>query len=140
MELSSPRNVVSSAYLTDGEIQSGIWLSSEQLDPGVYYVLMSASLSTTTCVDYPPSSDGRVVDALNRSGDGGTCAHSYPITRPVVRLGVGAGLPQRRIGFVPLSGERSRIVHVRLPRKDLRMRTRQSSARHRPRASASELL
>ena len=35
-------NVTSGGYLTDAEIQSGRWLSSYQLDPGTYWLLLQA--------------------------------------------------------------------------------------------------
>jgi hypothetical protein len=42
-------NVKASDFLTDDEIQRGVWLDSDQVDPGTYYVMLEA---TQFC--YPP--------------------------------------------------------------------------------------
>src|SRR4051794_13831528 len=49
-------NIVDADFLTDSEIQSGRWLAESQIDPGSYYVMLSASRDFSTCelADYSP--------------------------------------------------------------------------------------
>jgi hypothetical protein len=42
-------NVEEIDFLTDSEIQTGVWLSEEQLDPGTHYVMLNASADFGSC-------------------------------------------------------------------------------------------
>jgi hypothetical protein len=45
-------NVVELSFLTDSEIQSGLWLDSSQVDPGSYFVMLRATRDFTSCDSY----------------------------------------------------------------------------------------
>ncbi len=45
-------NVVDIDFLTDSEIQSGLWLDSSQIDPGSYFVMLKATRDSTSCESY----------------------------------------------------------------------------------------
>src|SRR5829696_1422510 len=45
-------NVVEAGFLTDSEIQSGLWLDSSQTDPGSYFVMLQATRDFTSCDSY----------------------------------------------------------------------------------------
>ena len=51
-------NIKDRDFLTADEIQRGTWLSSSQLDPGVYYVMVSASSYRTECYEGADCMDG----------------------------------------------------------------------------------
>jgi hypothetical protein len=45
-------NVEQIDLLTDSEIQTGLWLSDQQLDPGTYYVMINASPDFGSCYSF----------------------------------------------------------------------------------------
>jgi hypothetical protein len=45
-------NLKTLAFLTDSELQSGQWLSNEQLDPGTYWVMLRTSANFGSCYSF----------------------------------------------------------------------------------------
>jgi len=45
-------NVVDLDFLTDSEIQSGLWVDGSQLDPGPYFVMLKATRDFASCDSY----------------------------------------------------------------------------------------
>ncbi len=60
-------NVVDVDFLTRDEIQSGTWLEEDQLDPGKYFVLLTAS-AESSCYSEPPPNYDLVVDPACANG------------------------------------------------------------------------
>ncbi len=60
-------NVVHTDFLTDDEIQTGRWLDEDQLDPGRYFVMLSAS-AEDSCWSYPPPDYEGLLDPACANG------------------------------------------------------------------------
>ncbi len=72
-------NVVHTDFLTDDEVQTGRWLDEDQLDPGKYFVMLSAS-AEDSCWSYPPPDYVGILDPA--CADGFSDVAVLEITKP----------------------------------------------------------
>lgn len=92
-------NVVDIDYLTDSEIQSGLWLDSSQIDPGSYFVMLQATRDFTSCDSY----DANVNQVIDPScADGFSTVVPLTVPTPKTKYTVKTDL-LKNIGIVYLT-------------------------------------
>ena len=92
-------NVVDIEYLTDSEIQSGLWLDSSQIDPGSYFVMLKATRDFTSCDSY----DAHVNQVIDPScADGFSTVVPLTVPTPKTKYTVKTDL-LKNIGIVYLT-------------------------------------
>ena len=96
-------NVVEYGFLTDSEIQSGLWLDSSQIDPGSYFVMLDATRDFTSCESY----DANFNEVIDPScADGFSTVVPLTVPRPKTKYRVKTMLLKYiRIAYLTLTAK-----------------------------------
>ena len=103
-------NVVESGFLTDSEIQSGLWFDSSQIEPGSYFVMLKATRDFASCDSY----DANFKEVVDPScADGFSSVVSLTVPTPKSKYTVKTDLLKNiRIVYLTLTGK---PLGVRVP-------------------------
>lgn len=96
-------NVVEFAFLTDSEIQSGLWLDRSQIEPGSYFVMLKATRDFTSCDSY----DANFTEIIDPScADGFSMVVPLTVPTPKTKYTVKTDLLKNiRIVYLTLTGK-----------------------------------